>query len=395
MHRDRGRLRRLLAVLTMLALVTVAAACGDDDDTGASGDETPTTGVPEAGGVEGCGEEAVTDPADESPDRPVARCEPETPAAQPLEERQTIRVSSAFKAEFVAPILLADHFGEFDAENLDFEFVELGFSDAVTQIASGDIDIAVAGTEAALFNAVDAGIDVRWALGNFSVHGAGDPSVPQTGLWARTDVFSDPDNPDLAELEGTTLASAVGLGSSINYPIAQAFEDAGISILDLEVEQVPSEDMVQALDNDAVQSAWLLDPYWIEAAENPDFTLVATQPPGEPIGGLMFGGHCFEDKREACEAFTRAYIRTVNTYLDGDYQQDDEVMAALAEQTGTPEENLAATPSLIFDWEIRAQTTDRMQGYFIDLETVEYSDPIPESDLVDRSLYLATVGAEG
>jgi NitT/TauT family transport system substrate-binding protein len=394
MHRKHGRSRRVVAALALVALV--AAACGGDDDDGggAAGGETTTTGVPDAGGVEGCGEEAVTDPADASPDRAVARCEPEAPAPQPLEERQTIRLSSAFKAEFVAPILLADHFGEFEAENLDFEFVELGFSDAVTQIASGDIDVGVAGTEAALFNAVDAGIDVRWGLGNFSVPGAGDVSVPQTGLWARTDVFSDPDDPDLSELEGATLASAVGLGSSIAYPIATAFEDAGISVLDMDVEEIPSEDMVQALENDAVQAAWLLDPFWIDAADNPDFTLVATQPPGEPIGGLMFGGHCFDEKRDACEAFARAYVRTVNTYLDGDYQQDDEVMAALAEETGTSEESLAATPSLIFDWEIRERTTDLMQGFFIDFETVEYDEPIPEAEVVDRSLYLAAVGAE-
>jgi NitT/TauT family transport system substrate-binding protein len=394
MHR-KHRLLRLLAVVTLAALMT--AACGDDDDGGgaAAGDETTTTASDAATGVEGCGDGAVTDPADVSPDREMARCEPGAPAPQPLDERQTIRLSSAFKAEFVAPILLADHFGEFDKENLDFEFVELGFSDAVTQIASGDIDVGVAGTEAAFFNAIDSGVDIRWALGNFNVPGAGDTSVPQTGLWARTDAFSDPDNPDLAELEGTTLASAVGLGSSINYPIALAFEDAGISILDLEVEQIPSEDMLQALQNDAVQSAWLLDPYWIEAADNPDFTLVATQPPGEPIGGLMFGGHCFEEKREACGAFVRALIRTINTYLDGDYQEDPEVMQALVEETGTSAESLGATPALIFDWEIRERTTDLMQGYFIDFGTVEYDEPYPEDELVDRSLYLEAVGAEG
>ena len=146
---------------------------------------------------------------------------------------------------------------------------------------------------------MNGGIDVRWALGNFYPPGAGDSRCPRPVCGPARDVFSDPENPDLAELAGTTLASAVGLGSSINYPIALAFEDAGISMLDLQVEQIPSEDMVQALQNDAVQSAWLLDPYWIGVDENPDFTLVATQPPGEPIGGLMFGGHLFGDKREA------------------------------------------------------------------------------------------------
>ena len=95
------------------------------------------------------------------------------------------------------------------------------------------------------------------------------------------------------------------------------------------------------------------------------------------------------------QPFVRAYIRTVNTYLDGDYQQDDEVMAALAEVTGTPVESLANTPPLIFDWEIRERTAGLIQDLFIELGTVDYDEPIPSDQLVDRSLYLEAVGAEG
>lgn len=386
-------LLRLLAVLFAVALV--GAACGDDDDEdGGDAAATSTTSAPGGGDVEGCGEGASTDPADEAADREVARCEKGAPEPRPLEERATVRMSSAFKAEFVAPILLADHFGEFEKENIDFEFVELGFSDAISQIASKQIDVAVGGTEAALFNAVNGGVGIKWGMGNFFPPDAGDESVPQTGLWVRTDAFEDPDDPDLAELKGTKIASAVGKGSSIAYPIAQAFEDAGLSLNDLEFVQVPSPEMVTALQNDAVQSAWLLDPYWIQASQNPDLRLVATQPPGEPIGGLYFGEHMFGEDREKALAFVRAVIRTINTYLDGDYQADDEVMQALAEETGTTVEALSSTPSLVFDWEIREQTADRAQGYFIEFDVVEYDEPLPEDDVVDRSLYLEAVGAE-
>lgn len=379
----------------MVVLGLVAVACGGGGGGGAeSPAPSPTaTGTAAAGGVEGCGRGAVTDPADLSADRQVARCEPGAPAPQPLAERQTIRLSSAFRAEFVAPILLAEAFGEFEKENLDFEFVELGFSDALPQIATGALDMAVGGTEAAFFNAVASGIDVRWALGNFFPPDAGDTSVPQTGLWVRRDVFSDPDNPDLSELKGRKVASAVGLGSVIAYPIALAFEPYGVSLLDLQIERIPSSEMVLALKNGAVDAAWLLDPYWIEAAEDPDLMLVATQPPGEPLGGIYFGGHLFGEKREAALAFVRAYIRTVNTYLAGDYQQDEEVMQALAEATGTSVEALAQTPSLVFDWEIRSGTTDRIQRFFLEFDVLDYDEALPEDRVVDRSLYLEAVGA--
>lgn len=403
--RNRDTTTRRVWMAVLLALAMFAAACGgDDDDEGGSAsasepaaeDGSGTAGDDEgaAGAVEGCDDGASTDPSDQSAEREVARCEPGAPAAQPLDERATIRMSSSFKAEFVAPVLLADHFGEFDAENLDFEFVELGFSDALTQIASGDIDCAIGGTEAAFFNAIERGIDVRWTIGNFFPPDAGDESTPQTGLWARSDAFSDPENPDVAELEGTNLASAVGLGSVIAYPIALAFDEAGVSLLDMKVEQIPSPDMVQALENGAVQSAWLLDPFWIEASESGDLVLLATQPAGEPLGGLYCGGHMFEDDRDKALAFFRAIIRTINTHLDGDYQADAEVMEALAEQTGTSVESLEATPALVFDWEIREGTTDRIQEFFIEFDTVDHDEPIAEDTAVDRSLYLEVVGAD-
>ena len=369
-----------------------------DTDSSAASTEASTDTTTEgtagaaAGDVEGCGPDSVTPVDDVSADRQPARCDPGAPAPQPLAEKYTVRFSTAFKAEFVAPILLGISEGEFAKENIDVDVQTLGFSDAVPLMASGDIDIAVGGTEAALFNAIDSGIDIKWALANFSPPSAGDATIPQTGLWVRRDAFSNPDEPDLAELKGKTFASAVGNGSSIAYPIEASLEEAGLTLNDVTVQQIPSTDMVQALENNAVQAAWLLDPYWITASQNPDFVLVATQPPAEPIGGLYFGPEFLKDHRDAALAFARAYIRTVNTYLNGDYQTNADVMDALSTATETPVENLDATPALTFDWEIRGGTTDRMQAVFIKLGSVGYSEPIPEDQVVDRSLYLEAVG---
>lgn len=419
------RRKRLIALAAVLAF-GVAACGGDDDDsessdttaaaatttaaesteTSAPSDETTTpedeTTAPEAegssttaaGGGEGCGPEAVTDLTDLSSGRTPARCEPGFPEPQPLAEPTTLTLTTAFRAEFVAPILLGISMGEFEKENLTVEIQELGFADALPLMASGDVDLAVGGTEAAFFNAINSGIETKWALANFSPPDAGDASIPQTGLWARRDAFSNPDQPDLAELAGKTMASAVGNGSTIAYPIEAAFEEVGLTLNDLTVQQIPSPDMVTALENNGVQAAWLLDPYWIQASQNPDFVLLATQPPGEPLGGLYFAPHLLTDERDAAVAFARAYIRSINTYLSGDYQTNDEVMAQLSEDTGTSVENLDLTPALTFDWEMREGTTDRVQDVFIKLGSANYTEPIPENQVIDRSIYLEAIGAE-
>ncbi len=414
--RTRSPLSWLLAILTVFALVT--ASCGNDDDgDDAAPDPTaeqpaaeqPTAPAPATEGpaaetpaddpFAGCGEDAEIDPSILTVGRPVARCETGYPKPIPLEERQTINFSSSFKLEFIAPILLADALGEFEKENLEFNFINLGLSDALPQIGTGQIDLGVGGVEAALFNAIDNGFDVRWVSANFFPPHAGDNSVPQTGVWARADVFSDPANPDIAELEGTKMASAVGLSSVIAYPIAEALKPAGLVFgVDVEAEQIPSTDMILAMENNAVQSAWMLDPLWGELVDRPDeFVFVTGQPPGEPIGGLFGGPSCRETKRDACVAFHRAIIRTINTYLDGDYHQNDEIVEAIAEAIDREPDAVRATPSLLFDWEIREGTATRAQEAFISfadagVTVVEYNEPYPEDQVVDRSIYLEAIG---
>lgn len=417
---NRKLLLRLLAV--MLTLGLVAAACGDDDESGSDADAGDTddgdTGDTDDGdggddmsdgdtddgdtgddmgdddGTSGCAENGLTDPTDLSPDRVIARCEPGYPKPQPLDEPATIVLGNRFRAEFVAPILLAEHYGLFEEENITVEWQEISLTDSMVPLDDCSVDFAIGGTEASFHNGIAQGLDVKMVLGNYFPPDAGDPSTPQTGLWARRDVFSDPDNPDITELKGARVASAVGLGSVVIYPMAQAFDEAGFSLLDMEFEQIAAGEQFIALSNNAVQAAWMLDPYWIEASENPDdYVLLVTQTPGEPLGGV-YAGPCVRtgDRREAGEAFVRAYIRAVNTYLPPDYQDDAEVMAALAEETGAPVESLETTPGLYFDWEIRIDTSQNAQKYFIEFDTVEYDEVLTDEQVVDRSLHEAVVG---
>ena len=400
-------LLRLLAIALTLGLV--AAACGDDDSDDA-GDGTTTTAAPDDGdgdgdgdgdmddgdmdGTSGCAENGLTDPSDFSADRTIARCEPGYPQAQPLEERATIKLGNRFRAEFVAPILLAEHYGLFDEENIDVEWVELSLTDSMVPLDDCSVDFAIGGTEASFHNGVAQGLDVKMVLGNYFPPDAGDITTAQTGLWARRDVFSDPANPDITELKGARVASAVGLGSVVIYPVAQAFDEAGFSLLDMEFEQISSAEHFIALENNAVQAAWMLDPYWIEAAADPDnYVLLVTQTPGEPLGGV-YAGPCVRtgDRQEAGQAFVRAYIRAINTYLPPDYQDDAEVMAALAEETGAPVESLIETPGLYFDWEMRTNTSQNAQKYFIEFDTVEYEEVLTDEQVMDRSMYEAVVG---
>ena len=366
---NRRALRRLLAgVIAMTVAVSVLAACGDDD-----ADSSPS--------------------ATDAPSATTAPPRRTGPAPVPLPQREKVVLANAFKSEYVAPIILAQQLGEFDKENLDVEIVAISMEDALPQMRNGQVDAANGAPNASLFNATASGSSAKWVLGNFFPRDAGDTSVAQTGLWARRDAFTDPNDPDPSDLEGKRVASAVGLSSVIAYPIAEAFSSAGADLSKVQFVQVPSADMVAALQNKAVDAAWLLDPFWTQIKDSKDFVLVATQPPGEPLGGIFFGERLLETEPEVGVAFLRALIRTVNTYLAGDYHEDDEVMQTISEITSIPVERIRATPSLAFDWEIRSGTTDRAQEYFREFGVITVPNDVPEDDVVDRSLYGRAVGA--
>ncbi len=303
-------------------------------------------------------------------------------------------MSSAFRLEFNSPLLLAISQGEFEKENLEIEFVDIGYSDAVPQMASGDIDVAVGGIEIALFNAGNLDLPVKVIMGNYYPPDAGNYDVPQTGLWCRRDAFSDPENPDLAEIPGLTWSSSVGKGSvSVYYSVSEIERQLGeeIDISDTVIEGIRSSDALTALQNNGVQCAVILDPLWLELADDDQYFLAASQTPGEPLGQYSFGARMFEN-REVGLAFTRAFLRTINTYFQDDYHADDEVMALISEEINQPIDQLRLVPSLVMDWEMREGTTSRVQELFIDTGTItDYTEPVPEDQLVDRSFYYEVV----
>jgi NitT/TauT family transport system substrate-binding protein len=346
--------------------------------------------------VSGC-ENGRTDQTDLQVGRLPARCGSGTPAPQPLSQPVKLRVSVAFRGEYAAPVLLAQSLGEFEKENLTVEFVTLPTSDAIPQLSQGQLDASVGGYDLSLFNASRIGLNVRAVLGNFYPPSAGDYSVPQTGLWCRRSAFTTPASPDPAETQRLRWGSGVGKASSgIYYAIAELKKRVPDFNGDaLPIVNIPGSEMTTALKNGAIDCATLIDPMWIDFA-TPEYVLMATQLPGEPLGSVLFGKSLLRDTPAVGDAFARAVIRTINTYLAGDYHQNPEVMALIAVAINQPVKLLERTSSLTMDWEIRQDTTTRMQQEFIDLDVITaFEEPVSEEHLVDRSFYEHATGRTG
>jgi hypothetical protein len=80
----------------------------------------------------------------------------------------------------------------------------------------------------------------------------------------------------------------------------------------------------------------------------------------------------------------RAILRTINTYLADGWS--DKAVDAL-------DEDLTGGPAPLFDWEIRADTTTRIQNALVVVGGVRYERPLDDAAVVDRSLYGDVVSA--
>jgi NitT/TauT family transport system substrate-binding protein len=82
-------------------------------------------------------------------------------------------------------------------------------------------------------------------------------------------------------------------------------------------------------------------------------------------------------------------MRSINTWLADGY--GDEAVAAVADATGGSPEAVRAGPEPLFDWEVRADTTTRIQEALAVVGGIGYEAPLPDAEVVDRSLYQEVV----
>ncbi|MYT75916.1 MULTISPECIES: ABC transporter substrate-binding protein [unclassified Streptomyces] len=368
------------ALLATGTLLLGGAACARHDDGAPGATAAPRT----VKAVDGCGKGSWTDPADLAADRKPARCASGAPAPVKLDRTRKLTIATGtLSAEYVAPLEMAVEKGEFKKEGLDVTLKVLPTPDALPLLAKGDIDAQWAAPEAAVMNGILGGFDIKWVAGNFSP----DPQS-KSGLWVR---LKNGESASGVSMAGRKMGTMIGKGSVISYPMNTALKKHGGGLDKIQFQQLGSADVLTALQNGGVDSAWLLDPVWRKVDGDAHYAFLGGQPLGEPLGGLLFGPNLLSEDPDAGVAFLRAYIRTVNTYFAGDYKKDPAFVSELATLLKTDKQVLESTPSLRMDWEIRAGTTDRLQKAYT-AAGVSTGDPLPESKTVDRKLYEEAVG---
>jgi NitT/TauT family transport system substrate-binding protein len=306
----------------------------------------------------------------------------------------TLRVGIQATTEDIAPVLLADELGELAEENITVRFVPIADpGELYGALGTGQLDAVVGDLDAPFFDLVDQGTGVKLVLGGAVARGANDLAQAQPGFWIRSDQLTAPDH--FKDLENDHFALQDGIVDAVADPITAVLRQDDLSLNEVHIDQASGAEAVKLLQDGKVTGAWLPEPAWRSLVGDNRFRLIATLPASETLSGVALSARLTDHDRDRAVglAFVRAIIRTINTDLANDYQKDAKVMRALATATGIDRKDLAATPPWLFDWELRAYTTERMQTTFIRLGAVLYEQEIPERDIVDRTLYRDAVAS--
>lgn len=380
-RRSRSRFVRLLAPVLLVSMV--AAACSDDDKS------STTTAAPVVTDAPSSTNGAPSTDAPGTSDAPSSTdAETDPLAPKPLDKQTTVTVGVTSVLEHTAPVTLGNVLGEFEKENIKIQINQMPSADGFTLLAQGDLDVSWNAPSAAFFNAVNSGFNLKWVAGNYT-----QTAASKAGLWARREAFADPSKPAPEELSKLTIGSSIGPGSVISYALQAVLKKSGLSIEDVTLAQYPSADLLVALQNGAVNGAWLNDPVWVEAEKSDDLVFIGGASETDPMGGAFFGPSLLEKNPEAGEAFVRAMLRTIRDHLSGDYHENEETVAKLAELFSQDPETIRTAAPLNFHWELPVGLAEGIQEVYLFVpDLLEYTTPLSDQQTIDRHFYELAMG---
>jgi len=324
----------------------------------------------------------------------------ESPAAssgadscEPLTQQQTVKVAEV-PAVVYAPYFLAKSAGYFEDENLKIEGSTVRSSgEVVPAAARGQVDVVLASFSPTIFNAIASDVDLRYVAGAGVLTG----EEPASGFFVRSDLVESGEINEVSDLMGRKVALTGGVGQGISFLAGLLLEEYGVSLADLDVVDVGLPEAVTALQNEAVDAAYVAAPMYQPLVEDGIAERFGDQSllTGQRQAGLLMSPQMLNERRQVACAFTRAYIKANNELMQGDWRSDEEVLNQLVD-AGFDEASILETPPYDYPVDLpmdsETDTIGKFQSMFAEFENVlSYEDPLSVDDIVDLELYDAAL----
>ena len=304
MTHNRSRALRVLAMMVLAAMVVFVVSCASPPP------PTPTP-VP------------TQPPAPTQAPAATAAAKPTTAPTTQISSQTSGKPKDLVKIYQLGGIIEAPYYigieqGYFAEQNIQAELVPFTSGvDAFAPMARGDLDVFEGALTPALTNGIIRGLPIRIVGGNAEQF----PANSSVHLVGRMDLKDQVK--DYKDLKGRKIA-ITSLQSSAEFSISKALALGGLTLKDVELVPLGPADMVAALQNKAVDFAYLNEPNVSNVvAKGIGFRWKAQGDwdPGMMAAYLVFSAK-LTDNKDLAVRFWKAYLKGVRTYYDGMIKND-------------------------------------------------------------------------
>lgn len=279
-----------------------------------------------------------------------------------------------------APLFVGIERGYFAEEGITFELETIrSGNDAVVQLAAGNFDIAMGGANAGLFNAAQRGVDFTIVA---PMHSEAPPLA--------TPLIISPDQADeirsVADLEGKTVA-VHAFGAAIEYWMAEALAQSGLTLDDVELRAVPFPSMPGALASGEIDAAVLTEPLvTINQGQGLVQVLADDYIDGFTPTYVYVNEQWKQDNPEVMGRFLRAYLRALQD-LEGDYM-NEEIAGIIEQYTEVPAPVVMQSTPARFSaaGRIPVEDLETLQEFYMERGQLEYDTLLDVSEFVDATM---------
>ena len=248
---------------------------------------------------------------------------PATIATNPVEptvvEREKVKLRIGLVPYISNTILrIAESEGYFDEQDIDVEFVQFtNTNDLIPLILSGELDAGPPSANAAFFNAIAQGgnIKIIFPLTDFVVKDCATVAFLARTSDIQAGNFADKNNWKDAKL----VVSTQGLNSIPGYVLGKVLEPVGLDVEDMKIQIVDIAAQEEALRNNQVDIVYAVEPAVTRMIEKGDISILENAEQYVPglASSIIVAGPKIIDNPDVGKRFAIAYLKAVRQYMQG------------------------------------------------------------------------------
>lgn len=235
----------------------------------------------------------------------------------------------------IAAFVLAIQRSYFEREGIEIEPVmATSGQEFPAQLATNQIQVASGVPNAALFNALNRGIDIRIVADEAHIADATDRTV---SIMVRADLMESGAVREPADLKGRTFAPGPVLGQYPDVLFHKLFERGGFTEAEAKVVHLTFPDALAALASNRIDAAFLIEPLVRQAEDRRIarvFVTAGAIDPGAQTSILQYSA-AFAQQTATATAFMVAFLEGVRDYHDAIFlkKNRDATITTLIEHT--------------------------------------------------------------